>query len=105
VCWHPDGAPKVAVAYADLAFQRQPPGMSLSSYVFDITSPNAPESELTGASQLVVARYNLKDANLIGAGQYNGQFAVFDTRKGAAPADATPMDACHRCVLFGGGGG
>lgn len=102
ISWHPDGAAKAVVSYSILGFQQQPPSMPLSSYVFDAASPNAPEAELAGMSQLVAARYNLKDANLIGAGQYNGQFAVFDVRKGAAPVEATPMDICHR---WGEGGG
>jgi dynein intermediate chain 2 len=101
VAWHPDGCSKAVVSYSVIGFQRQPPGMPLSSCVFDVASPNAPETELLGVSQLVVARYNLKDPNLIGAGQYNGQFAVFDTRKGPAPVDATPVDVSHRWA-FGG---
>lgn len=71
-------------------------GMPLSSYVWDLSDPNKPEAELLGPSQLVCAKFNVKDANLVGAGQYNGQFAFFDTRKGTAPAGATPMDVCHR---------
>jgi len=98
VSWHPDGAPKAVVAYSILGFQRQPAGMALGSYVFDVCSPNAPECELLGLSQLVTARYNQKDTNLIGAGQYNGQFSVFDTRKGAAPVESTPIDISHRWV-------
>jgi dynein intermediate chain 2 len=70
--------------------------MPLSSFVWDLSNPTLPEAELLGPSQLVCAKFNLKDANLVGAGQYNGQFAVFDTRKGSGPADATPMDVCHR---------
>jgi hypothetical protein len=97
VSWHPDGASKLVVAYSELGFQRQQAGMALGSCVFDVASPNAPECELGGLSQLVCAKYNLKDASLIGAGQYNGQFAVFDTRKGSAPAETTPVDVCHRC--------
>jgi dynein intermediate chain 2 len=91
----------VVVAYSELGFQQQQPGMALGSYVFDVSSPNAPECELVGMSQLVCTRYNLKDASVIGAGQYNGQFAVFDTRKGAAPVEATPVDASHRWGVRG----
>lgn len=71
-------------------------GMPLSSYVWDLSNPNVPESELLGPSQLVCAKFNVKDANLVGAGQYNGQFSYFDRRKGSAPVDMTPMDVCHR---------
>lgn len=70
--------------------------MPLSSYMWDLSNPNVPEAELLGPSQLVCAKFNVKDANLVGAGQYNGQFSYFDTRKGTAPVDATPMDVCHR---------
>lgn len=100
VSWHPDGASKAAVSYSILGFQQQPPGMAASSYVFDVASPNAPESELAGLSQLVCARFNLKDGNVIGAGQYNGQFSLFDTRKGPAPVETTPIDICHRSAGF-----
>lgn len=82
-------------------------GMPLSSYVWDLSNPTTPEAELAGTSQLVAAKFNLKDSSLVGAGQYNGQFALFDTRKGPAAAEATPIDVCHRCVCMhvGGGGG
>lgn len=40
--------------------------------------------------------HNLRDVNLIGAGQYNGQFAVFDLRKGPTPADVSVIEYSHR---------
>ena len=33
---------------------------------------------------------------VLGAGQYNGQFAVFDVRQGADAVDATPIERSHR---------
>lgn len=33
---------------------------------------------------------------MVGAGCYNGQFAVFDVRRGAAAADASPIEHSHR---------
>lgn len=39
----------------------------------------------------------LQDASVVGAGCYNGQFAVFDVRRGAAASDATPIEHSHRC--------
>lgn len=47
--------------------------MSLASYVWDAANPNIPEAQLTGTSQLVAARFNVKDPAVVGAGQYNGQ--------------------------------
>lgn len=94
--WHPDGLSKCVIAYSIMAFQQQPAGMPTSSYVWDVSNPNTPEAELQGPSQLVCARFNVKDPNLVGAGQYNGQYTYFDTRKGPTPVQATPMDICHR---------
>jgi dynein intermediate chain 2 len=85
------------VSCSILAFQQQPAGMPLTSYVWDASNPNEPEATLLAPSQLVSARFNTKDTNLVGAGQYNGQFCYFDTRKGAAPVDSTPVDIGHRC--------
>jgi dynein intermediate chain 2, axonemal len=82
VDWNSEGT-KVATAYAIMEFQEQPHNMSLNSYVWDLQNPNAPEYTLQPLSQVVSARFNLKDSNIIGAGLYNGQFAVFDTRKGS----------------------
>lgn len=33
---------------------------------------------------------------VLGAGQYNGQFAVFDMRQGSNAVDATPIEKSHR---------
>jgi dynein intermediate chain 2 len=98
VHWLPDSGTKAVVAYSILDFQQQPAGMSLSSYVWDLGNPNVPDAELLAPSQLVTAKFNVKDGNIVGAGQYNGQFTCFDTRKGISPVDSTPMDICHRWV-------
>lgn len=51
-------------------------------------------------SQICCAKFNLKDSNLIGAGQYNGQFTVYDMRKGTSPVDTTPIDISHRDPVY-----
>lgn len=89
---------QVVVSHSILAFQQQPPGMPLESYVWDAANPHTPEAVLLGSSQLVSAKFNVKDASLVGAGQYNGQVVLFDTRRGTAPCEVTPMDVCHRWV-------
>ena len=96
ISWHPDGLGKLAVAYSVLEFQRQPEGMLAHSYIWDVASPNAPEATLAPAAPLVSVAYNLKDQNIVGGGQYNGQFAYFDLRKGAGAVDATPVEHSHR---------
>ncbi len=45
-------------------------------------------------------RFNLKDTNLVGAGQYNGQFTVYDMRKGNSAAETTPVDISHRDPVY-----
>ena len=41
-----------------------------------------------------------QDNNLVGAGQYNGQLAYFDVRKGNGPVEATPIDISHRDPIY-----
>eukprot|EP00983_Pelagomonas_calceolata_P036776 1134498-Pelagomonas_calceolata.AAC.1 len=36
----------------------------------------------------------------LGAGQYNGQFTVYDMRKGSAATEATPVDLSHRDPIY-----
>uniref|UniRef100_A0A7S0V3I3 Uncharacterized protein n=1 Tax=Polytomella parva TaxID=51329 RepID=A0A7S0V3I3_9CHLO len=98
--WHSDGLPKVVVSYSILQFQQQPSSMPTSSYVWDINNPNVPDYELCPTSQICCSKFNLKDPNLIGAGQYNGQFSYYDMRKGSSPVDASPIDISHRDPVY-----
>ena len=68
----------------------------MSSYIWDVSNPNTPDFELTPQSQLTSINFNLKDTSLVGAGQYNGQFAYFDMRKGSTPVEASPIEHSHR---------
>ena len=70
----------------------------MSSYIWDVSNPNTPDFELTPQSQLTSINFNLKDTSLVGAGQYNGQFAYFDMRKGSTPVEASPIEHSHRSV-------
>mmetsp|Transcript_37152 Transcript_37152/g.82649 ORF Transcript_37152/g.82649 Transcript_37152/m.82649 type:complete len:561 (+) Transcript_37152:351-2033(+) len=101
VSWHPDGTvPKVVISYSILQFQQQPAGMPLSSYVWDVNNPNTPEFEMAPTSQICCSKFNLKDGNLVGAGQYNGQFSFYDMRKGNSAVEATPIDISHRDPIY-----
>ena len=91
---------QVAVAYSILEFQQQPDNSSMSSYIWDVSNPNTPDFELTPQSQLTSINFNLKDTSLVGAGQYNGQFAYFDMRKGSTPVEASPIEHCHRSAAL-----
>ena len=60
-----------------------------------------PQEHQTLSSPPSSFRFNLKDHNLIGAGQYNGQFTVYDMRKsGNGPAETTPVDVSHRDPVY-----
>ena len=61
-----------------------------------MTNPNVPVNELRSGSSLMCLSYNLKDANLLGAGQYNGQVSLFDTRKGSTPVESSLIEHSHR---------
>ena len=64
------------MSYSILEFQKQPEGMPVSSYIWDVNNPNAPDTELTAGSQIVCSVFNPKDPNIIMSGLYNGQVRV-----------------------------
>lgn len=98
--WYPDQATKLAVAYSILEFQKAPEGISTDSYIWNIERPNAPEMTLTPSSPLVSIEYNMKDVNVLLGGQYNGQIAVWDTRKGSRPVEVSPIEKSHRDPVY-----
>ena len=100
ISWYPDGGKKVAVSYAILQFQRQPEGMSLNSYVWDVHNPNYPELELHPASPLVCLEYNPKDPHIIIGGCYNGLLQYWDDRKGSAAIESSPIEKSHRDPVY-----
>ncbi len=78
-------------------FQKQPANMALGSALWDLSRPEQADTLLQPGSQLTCVNYNLKDANMLGGGMYNGQFGVFDPRKGSGTVDVTPLEHSHRC--------
>lgn len=97
ISWNPDVENrKCAVAYSILGFQKQPEGMHLSSYIWDVNAPNEPDFELRGPSQLCCVNYNPKDTNVLSGGMYNGQVGYWDVRKGHTPVDTSPIEKSHR---------
>jgi len=98
--WHPDQGRYLAVAYSVLDFQKAPADISLESYIWDIEKPTQHESTLTPSSPLVSLEYNPKDGHILIGGQYNGQIAVWDTRKGERPAEVSPIEKSHRDPVY-----
>ena len=82
------------------AFQTQPDGQPLGSYVWDLANPTAPEATLAPPSQITALNFNLKDYNVLGGGMYNGQFGIFDLRKGSNAAEVSPIEHSHRSALL-----
>ena len=100
ISWYPDGGRKVAVSYAILQFQRQPEGMSLNSYVWDVHNPNYPDLELHPASPLVCLEYNPKDPHILIGGCYNGLLQYWDDRRGSAAVESSPIEKSHRDPVY-----
>ena len=59
-------------------------------------NPNKPEQVLKPASPLLCLEYNPKDPHLLVGGCYNGQLALFDTRKGSQSLEVTPIEISHK---------
>jgi len=100
ISWYPDNAQKLAVAYSVLEFQRSPPGMCMDSYIWDVESPNKPDMVLKPISPLVCIEYNPKDPHVLVGGQYNGQLAFWDTRKGSQPIEVSAISKSHSDPLY-----
>jgi dynein intermediate chain 2 len=96
ISWYPDGAHRLAAAYCSLEFQNSSHGMSLDSYIWELENPNKPEQVLKPASPLLCLEYNPKDPHLLVGGCYNGQLALFDTRKGSQSLEVTPIEISHK---------
>ena len=64
--------------------------------MFLTENPNKPEHTLHPSSPLLCLEYNPKDPHLLVGGCYNGQLALFDTRKGSQSLEATPIEISHK---------
>ena len=62
--------------------------------------PNVPDLTLSPSSPLVSIRYNPKDVHLLLGGCYNGQVAIWDTRKGSRPIETSPVEQSHRDPVY-----
>lgn len=60
-----------------------------------LENPNKPEHILRPTSPMMCLEYNPKDPHTLVGGCYNGQLAIFDTRKGSQPVEVTPVEISH----------
>jgi len=96
LCWNPDGSNKVAVAYSQLQFQKMPSNMPVSSYIWDVNSPNEPDMEIIPNSPLSCLVYNPRTPDHIVGGSYNGLISFWDLRKGSHSLDTSAIEKSHR---------
>ena len=54
---------------------------------------------LRPSSPMLCLEYNPKDPHTLAGGCYNGQLALFDTRKGSQPLKVTPVEISHKDPL------
>lgn len=98
ISWHPEGT-RIAVAYSVLKFQDERTGgarLPPSSYIWDVTNPNAPIIELSPPSPLVSLRFNMKTPDILCGGSYNGLVHVFDVKKPRAVViSSSSIDRSH----------
>ena len=84
---------------------------SIASAAADPSTMPRPKPEMHTVRQDVPAAETLsvvytwhvcmtQDYNVLGAGMYNGQFGVFDLRKGGGMTDVSPIEHSHRWVCL-----
>lgn len=79
--WKVDGNDfRLAVAYAQLRFQQEPPNMPKNSYIWNIDNPNTPEYTIVPNSPLCALQWHHKIQDCLATGSYNGSVAIFDLR-------------------------
>lgn len=100
ISWHPDGTSKLAVAYSIMQFQQMPENMPVSSFIWDVNSPNEPDFELVPPSPLSSLVYNPRSQDYIVGGCYNGLVSFWDLRKGKEPVESSLIEHSHRDPVY-----
>jgi dynein intermediate chain 2 len=79
--WKVDGGEhRLAVAYAQLRFQQEPPNMPKDSYIWNLNDPNKPEFTIQANSPLCALAWHHKIQDCLATGSYNGSVAIYDLR-------------------------
>ncbi|XP_023938996.2 dynein axonemal intermediate chain 2-like [Bicyclus anynana] len=99
VAWTPDGA-GFAVAYAAMDAHLAPRA-PLDAFVWDAESAARPAQTLRPPATLLDLQCSPRDVHVLAGGLASGQVAVWDRRRGAAPAGASPPHAAHRELVRG----
>jgi dynein intermediate chain 2 len=93
--WHPEGPTKLVGSYSNMRFQRMTEEMPMHSYIWDISEPNSPLTELRTQSPLTCCQYNPKNSDWLVGGCYNGVLNYYDLRKGPLPAAKSAVEVGH----------
>ncbi|XP_044269333.1 dynein intermediate chain 3, ciliary [Tribolium madens] len=96
ISWSPDNQTKLAVSHCNLSFQAVVPNQTTHSYIWEVENPNLPLHILKPEHPIVCLEYNQKDPNSLVSGMFNGQVAVWDTRKGHEPVELSVIENSYR---------
>eukprot|EP01112_Ceratiomyxa_fruticulosa_P014830 TRINITY_DN4297_c0_g1_i3.p1 TRINITY_DN4297_c0_g1~~TRINITY_DN4297_c0_g1_i3.p1 ORF type:complete len:588 (+),score=110.60 TRINITY_DN4297_c0_g1_i3:166-1929(+) len=91
---------RISIAYSSLHFQQSTFRSSMSSYIWDIESSQAPVSEIQPSSPLCVLQYNPRESNVLAGGSYNGLLGFWDLRKGSQAVDTSAIERSHRDPVY-----
>lgn len=69
---------------------------SFNCIIYFSENPNNPLLTLRPDHPIVCLEYNQKDPNSLVSGMFNGQVAVWDTRKGPEPVELSLMENSYR---------
>eukprot|EP00501_MAST-03F_sp_TOSAG23-6_P001089 GSMAST32.ASY1.ANO1.1132.1 assembled CDS len=101
--WIPDGPTRIAVSYSVLQFQDPrllQKNLPVSSYIWDVQKPNAPESTLTPDSPLCALRFNPKNTEVLVGGSYNGLICTFDRRSSESATSTSQIETSHHDPVY-----
>jgi dynein intermediate chain 2, axonemal len=96
--WSLDGSGRIAAAYSPEENTQNTSAGGLCS-IFDAASPTTPLATLTCTSPVLCLAHNFRDHSLLGSGQRNGQFALFDVRQGPEAVGVTDLRQSHSDCL------
>jgi len=79
--------------------------MPKQSYIWNLNNPNSPEKTLDPNSPLCCLQFNLKNADVVCGGAYNGSLQFFDLRRGSSsgvikPTETTLLEKSHHDPIY-----
>ena len=118
ITWHPESPNKLAVSYSIMEFQgmKSMGPVPLTSYVWDLHSPNQPDAQIIPTSPLTCLMYNPRSPDHLVGGSYNGLIGLcsdltfvchccgrsgfWDLRKGSSPVEMSLIEKSHKDPVY-----